>query len=347
MRDALDRRVHPEWRRSPSHQGSYLAADVRHVGQAVAVLQVGPRLQVAVGGVEGHVGVRRLEHAAVGALRLARRLAAQHRVQEAATEGGHGQEVQVEVDGVVQVAQHVDQLLGEGVLHEGVGAVLHGLQPGHGHEVEDAVGQHQHQEDERDDDQHGGDLLLVTRAARGLVKVVGQLALGLVGHLDVDDDEGVAGDDQEAGDDGVDEGVGPVPVVVHEVLQLFLVAAALLLHHGGEEDGVEGEGEQDDGNEHQRGLPLAVDARHLQREPHGDEALQGHGHQDPAGQDGEEVAREQDHLQHQHSAFQARHCSLPTLNTAPGASTFLVIGSAVVITYITDVNCSIPLLQVL
>ena len=68
--------------------------------------------------VEGDVRVGCLEDAAGcrAALGTAAGLAAQQRVQEATTEGSHGQEVQVEVDGVVEVAQHVRHLLGEVVL---------------------------------------------------------------------------------------------------------------------------------------------------------------------------------------------------------------------------------------
>ena len=144
------------------------------------MLHVGARLlQVAVSGVEGHVGVRGLEHAAGGPLRLPRGLPAADGVQEPPAERGHGQEVQVEVDGVVQVAQHVDELLGEVVLEQLVGVGCGGALPVVGDEVEDAVREHEGQEDDGDDDKHGGDLLLVPHAPRRLVKVVGQLPLGL------------------------------------------------------------------------------------------------------------------------------------------------------------------------
>ena len=65
----------------------------------------------------------------------------------------------------------------------------------------------------------------------------------------------------------------------------------------GKEDGVEAESEEGDGDKDDGGLLLRVDAGDLQREPDGDEPFQGHGHQDPAGQNGEEIAGKEQHLQ--------------------------------------------------
>ena len=135
-----------------------------------------------------------------------------------------------------------------------------------GQQVEDAVGQHEHQEEDGDDHQHGGDLLLVPHAPRPGVKVVGQPPLGAVGPLDVDDDEDVAGEHQQAGHDGVGQGVGPVPVVHHELAEVVVVGAAghqRVLGYSDEVDGAEGEGQQADGHHHQAGTALGVDAAHL------------------------------------------------------------------------------------